>query len=67
MKIFNRWGNLVFETTDKDINWDGKNKDTGKDCAEGVYFYVCQVNFYRLEGTESKELHGYIELIRGKQ
>jgi gliding motility-associated-like protein len=66
MKIFNRWGNLVFETTNKDINWDGKNKDTGKDCAEGVYFYVCQVNFYRLEGTESKELHGYIELIRGK-
>jgi gliding motility-associated-like protein len=66
MKIFNRWGNLVYQTTDKDINWNGKNKDSGKDCPEGVYYYVCKVNFYRLNGTESIELHGYIELIRGK-
>jgi gliding motility-associated-like protein len=67
MKIFNRWGNLVFKTTDKDIKWDGKNKDSGKDCPEGIYFYTCTVNFYRLDGTESKELHGYIKLIREKQ
>ena len=57
---------MVFETTDKDINWDGKDKDSGNDCTEGVYYYVCKVNFYRLNGTESIELHGFIQLIRAK-
>lgn len=66
LKIYNRWGNLVFETTDKDINWDGKNKFSKGDCPDGVYYYTCTVNFFRLNGTESKQLHGYIHLIRGK-
>jgi len=25
MKIYNQWGNLIFETTDPDINWDGRD------------------------------------------
>ncbi len=66
MKIFNRWGNLVFETTDKDILWDGKNKDSGNDCPDGVYYYVCKVNFYRLNGTETQELHGHVQLLRNQ-
>lgn len=66
LKIYNRWGNLVFETTDKDINWDGKNKFSKGDCPDGVYYYTCTVNFMRLNGTESRQLHGYIHLIRGK-
>jgi len=66
LKIYNRWGNLVFETTDKDINWDGKNKFSKGDCPDGVYYYTCTVNFIRLNGTESRQLHGYIHLIRGK-
>ena len=66
LKIYNRWGNLVFETTDKDINWDGKNKFSKGDCPDGVYYYTCIVNFLRLNGTESRQLHGYIHLIRGK-
>jgi gliding motility-associated-like protein len=64
MKIFNRWGNLVYETTDKNINWDGKNKDTHKDCPEGVYFYTCKVIFFSVSKEQSAELHGTIELIR---
>ena len=28
--IFNRWGNIVFETKDPDINWDGKEMKSGK-------------------------------------
>lgn len=64
MKIYNRWGNLEFETTDKNINWDGKNKESGKDCPEGVYFYTCRVYFYRIRGEEALDLNGYIHLIR---
>lgn len=39
--IYDRWGNKVYElTTDKgNIAWDGKNM-SGKDAAEGTYFYI---------------------------
>lgn len=67
MKIFNRWGQLVFETSDPNINWDGTNL-TGKALAEGTYFYTCQVFEQRVSGVDQGEtLSGYIELIRGNQ
>lgn len=37
-KIYNRWGNLVFETTDVTQGWDGSTPK-GKDGNEGVYAY----------------------------
>ncbi len=67
LEIYDRWGGLVFETTDPDINWDGKNlKD--KDLLEGVYFYKCKVFEQRLQGVlpRSETLSGYIHLIRGQ-
>lgn len=49
MQIFNRWGVLVYETTDPEIRWDGKDKNTNKLCPEGVYFYKCTV--YEIVGS----------------
>lgn len=64
MKIFNRWGNLVYETTDPNINWDGTNM-SGDELTDGVYFYKCQVFEQRIEGvTAAALLSGYIELVR---
>lgn len=65
MKIFNRWGNLVFETTDPDVNWNGKVDNTGSDCPEGVYYYICIVNFTNLDGIEPVKLNGFVHIIRG--
>ena len=64
MKIYNRWGTLVFETKDKNINWDGHFKETNKECPEGVYFYVCKVFFFSVAEVQVKELHGTVEIIR---
>ena len=67
MKIFNRWGGLVFETTDPQINWDGTGLNGG-DLAEGVYYYTCRV-FDTATSTnpdKTEELTGYIHLIRGE-
>ncbi|MBU2650248.1 MAG: gliding motility-associated C-terminal domain-containing protein, partial [Bacteroidetes bacterium] len=64
IKIFNRWGNLVFETIDPWINWDGKNQKNNVDCAEGVYFYVCDVYIITLQGIKKFTLQGSITLIR---
>ena len=65
LKVYNRWGELVFTTTNPAIKWDGKNTD-GKDLAVGTYFYTCIVYEIRVDGvTQSPNtLSGYIELIR---
>ncbi len=68
MKIYNRWGQVIFETTDPDIQWDGRNL-SGKELAEGVYYYHCRVFEQRVSGVVIRPeiLSGYIELLRGQQ
>jgi gliding motility-associated-like protein len=39
-KIYNRWGNLVFETTNPNQFWDGNYN--GGDCVDGTYFYLIE-------------------------
>ena len=64
MTIFNRWGNIVYETEDPDINWDGRDYKNGSDCSDGTYFYVCLVYEITLQGVRSRELRGSITLLR---
>jgi gliding motility-associated-like protein len=65
LKIFSRWGELVFETTDKDIKWNGKKNNNGSDCPDGVYYYTGIVNLiYPYNGKTSNEIHGFITVIR---
>ena len=66
MKIFNRWGTLVFETTDPAIIWSGKDLQTGKLCEDGVYYYTVQVFEIRLAGINPYSLNGWLHLIDGK-
>jgi gliding motility-associated-like protein len=63
MKIYDRWGVLLFKTSDPNINWDGKSMQSGKLCTDGVYYYVCIVNEERLIGIVPHELKGFIQLI----
>ena len=64
MTIYNRWGAIVYETNDININWDGTNFKSGQPVPEGVYYYVCKVNEVRLSGLEQRELTGFIQLFR---
>lgn len=67
LQVFNRWGQLVFETNNPDINWDGTNLN-GEQLAEGVYYYTCSVFEQRVTGIvpRSDVLSGWIQLIRGQ-
>lgn len=67
MQIFNRWGQLVYETTNPDIEWNGRNMN-GNELAEGVYYYTCQVYEQRVTGISPRPdlLKGYIHIIKGK-
>ncbi|HNR41576.1 MAG TPA: gliding motility-associated C-terminal domain-containing protein [Bacteroidales bacterium] len=64
MKIFNRYGILVFQTDEPRINWDGTYK--GKIVSPGVYFYQCEVFIRRITGLERSHLHGFVHVITEK-
>ncbi len=59
LKIYNRWGQLVFETKDQKIGWDGKFN--GQPQPVEAYAYVLDATF--IDGT-SKVLKGNITLLR---
>jgi gliding motility-associated-like protein len=57
--IFNRWGEVIFESYNGNVGWDGKY--TGRDCQEGVYIY-------KLSWIDKKDVryikYGHITLLR---
>ena len=62
MKIFNRWGKLVYKTEDPNINWDGRDIDSNRFVSSGVYFYICEVYEERLTGSRTIPLSGIIHV-----
>lgn len=61
MAIWNRWGELVFETSNPNDKWNGEKRNTGGMSPEGVYVYV--VSFVGPRG-EVKEYKGFATLVR---
>lgn len=60
LKIYNRWGQLQFETTGYKDCWGGRNL-LGKEVTEGVYFYIVKIR--KKDGNQINQ-HGTITLIR---
>jgi len=64
LHVYNRWGELVFESTDPDILWEGVHDFRGQQAlSDGVYFYTCRVFEHRLNGIVVRELKGHLTLI----
>lgn len=63
LKIYNRWGSLVFETEDPAINWDGTHMNSKDKVPDGVYYYVCDVYERRISGIEPRYLIGFIQIF----
>jgi gliding motility-associated-like protein len=64
-EVYNRWGQLVYETTDPDLNWDGTNLSNDP-LPAGTYHYICRVFEQRVDGVQERPevLRGFIELVR---
>ncbi len=62
--IFNRWGNILWDTDDPLIRWDGKSKQTKMDCPPGTYFYVTDITYVDTTGEEKLHLQGSITIVR---
>ena len=59
IKIFNRWGEAVFESDNASLGWNGKVK-SGKLCPDGVYYYILNyTDSLNPKGT----LKGWVELL----
>ncbi len=59
-KVFNRWGELVFESYDINDGWDGSYKSKAQEME--VYVYTLQARF--LDGTETGIRKGNVTLLR---
>jgi len=66
LKMYSRWGSLVYETTNPLIEWDGKSKQTKKILKPGVYYYVCDVYEKRISGIEHRILSGFVHIFYDK-
>lgn len=64
LKIFNRWGLIVYETTDPFFKWDGTDQNNNGPCSEGVYFYEGIVSEYSLRGPIERNVKGNVTLLR---
>ena len=61
MKIFNRWGELIFTTSDREKGWDGKYKGVSQ--PEGTYIFTATLT--DLAGNKFKR-DGSFALLRRK-
>jgi gliding motility-associated-like protein len=59
LQIFDRWGNLFFETEDPSKGWDGTNE--GKKCPQDTYVYRI---FYDDMAVIRKKIIGHVNLVR---
>ena len=60
--IFNRWGELIFESTDISNGWDGKYD--GTEVPQGSYIYRVDYKTYTLIELQAKSKYGIVNLLR---
>ena len=47
MMIFDRWGELIYTTTDKDKGWDGRANNGSEIAQTGVYVYKIRLHDFK--------------------
>ena len=60
MKIFDRWGELIFETNDPAYGWDGTYNNAM--CQDGTYIW--KINFKSRSNDRKMEKIGHVNLLR---
>jgi len=60
MKIFNRWGEIVWETNDCKSTWDGTYNNSK--CPDGSYIWVVRFGMVKTDGK--KEFSGNLTIIK---
>ncbi|MEL6865696.1 MAG: PKD domain-containing protein [Bacteroidota bacterium] len=61
MTIWNRWGEMIFETRDPNEGWNGRKFNTGELAPLGVYVYI--INYLEPRGKRT-QLKGFATLLK---
>lgn len=64
VKIYNRWGNLVYENYGTYKQWDGSNRSKGKQLPTGTYYYMIDLGIEIPGAKQDKEMKGHVSIIR---
>jgi len=62
LRVYNRWGELVFHSTDISEGWDGKNMHNSKDMEIGTYVWMLSIT--KKDGVVEEPMVGNVSLIR---
>lgn len=60
--IFNRWGEMVFESHDTAVGWKGTYGKDGNECQQGTYTW--KIEFKTLVNDERKMYVGNVNILR---
>jgi len=60
--IFNRWGELIWESHDASARWDGTYGPWASDCPDGIYTW--KIDYKPIETDDKKVITGFITLMR---
>lgn len=66
LKLFNRWGELIFETSDLEKYWIGQRRDGDTYCENGTYLYQISYRLRDENGvlSDRNQALGHITLFR---
>jgi gliding motility-associated-like protein len=62
LTIFNRWGEVVFESYDIEYGWDGTFGPNVKKAQDGTYTWKIEVE--EIQNKETRQFLGHVNLIR---
>ena len=62
MKVYNRYGKLVFESNDSQIGWDGVDVNNNKNCVIGSFNYY--IKYSKINSAYNEIKSGVVHLIK---
>ncbi len=62
MYIFNRWGNLIFETHDMEVGWDGTFRNVDTQVQDGVFTWKIEAKLK--DSADTKIFVGHVSLLK---
>lgn len=67
LEVFNRWGTLVYLSENYGNDWNGTHYKTGKELADGVYYYIVTPASIKYEYDEKEkrqyQISGYVHVM----
>lgn len=62
MSIYNRWGELVFESHDASIGWNGLMFNSGEIVQDGMYTWT--IIYKKVNNAQTDQISGHVNLLR---